>query len=192
METRLTFRYDREADILHIDKCLPYPAQESEELSDEVIARINPCTNEVENHEVLFFSTRLLRNELFELPNRLVFGEREHLLVVVASQVGLEAMDAAQVDLTAGHHGKKDRETASGARGADALAGGGLRHVIADHEKIEEGRVTELGPQFAPVDGVDVAEQPGVALVVLPDQVAELVEQRVVVQGIERRLGGHQ
>lgn len=68
METRLTFRYDREADILHIDKCAPYPAQESEELGDEVIARINPTTDEVENLEVLFFSTRLLRNELFDLP----------------------------------------------------------------------------------------------------------------------------
>lgn len=68
METRLTFRYDREADILHIDKCPPYAAQESEELGDEVIARINPGTNEVENLEVLFFSTRLLRNEIFDLP----------------------------------------------------------------------------------------------------------------------------
>jgi len=68
METRLTFRYDREADILHIDKCPPYAAQESEELGDEVIARINPGTDEVENLEVLFFSTRLLRNELFDLP----------------------------------------------------------------------------------------------------------------------------
>jgi hypothetical protein len=68
METRLTFRYDREADILHIDKCAPYATQESEELGDEVIARINPTTNEVENLEVLFFSTRLLRNDLFDLP----------------------------------------------------------------------------------------------------------------------------
>ena len=68
METRLSFRYDREADILHIDKCAPYAAQESEELDDEVIARMNPDTEEVENLEVLFFSTRLLRNELFELP----------------------------------------------------------------------------------------------------------------------------
>ena len=68
MEARLTFRYDREADILHIDKCPPYAAQESEELGDEVIARINPSTDEVENLEVLFFSTRLLRNELFDLP----------------------------------------------------------------------------------------------------------------------------
>jgi hypothetical protein len=68
METRLSFRYDREADILHIDKCPPYAAQESEELGDEVIARMNPNTDEIENLEVLFFSTRLLRNDLFDLP----------------------------------------------------------------------------------------------------------------------------
>ena len=68
MDTRLKFRYDREADILHIDKCTPYAAQESEELGDEIIARVNPDTDEVENLEVLFFSTRLLRDELFELP----------------------------------------------------------------------------------------------------------------------------
>lgn len=68
METKLSFRYDREADILHIDKCPPYAAQESEELGDEVIARMNPSTSEIENLEVLFFSTRLLRSELFELP----------------------------------------------------------------------------------------------------------------------------
>ena len=39
----LRFKYDREADILHIDKCPPYL-------------------------EVLFFTTRLLRADLFELP----------------------------------------------------------------------------------------------------------------------------
>jgi uncharacterized protein YuzE len=68
MEAKLTFKYDREADILHIDKCSPYAEQESEELGDDVVARLNPKTREVENLEVLFFSTRLLRNELFELP----------------------------------------------------------------------------------------------------------------------------
>jgi uncharacterized protein YuzE len=68
MEAKLTFKYDREADILHIDKCSPYAEQESEELGDDVVARLNPRTREVENLEVLFFSTRLLRNELFELP----------------------------------------------------------------------------------------------------------------------------
>jgi hypothetical protein len=68
MGARLTFTYDREADILHIDTCPPYAAQESEELGDEVIARLNPDTGAVENLEVLFFSTRLLRSELFNLP----------------------------------------------------------------------------------------------------------------------------
>lgn len=68
MAPKLTFKYDREADILRIDKCQPYAEQESEELDDEVIARLNPRTGEVENVEVLFFSTRLLRNDLFELP----------------------------------------------------------------------------------------------------------------------------
>jgi hypothetical protein len=68
MEPKLTFRYDRQADILHIDKCSPYPEQESEELDDEVIARLNPDTAEVENLEVLFFSSRLLHSDLFQLP----------------------------------------------------------------------------------------------------------------------------
>ncbi|MGE5268105.1 MAG: DUF2283 domain-containing protein [Thiohalocapsa sp.] len=68
MAAKLSFKYDREADILHIDKCMPYPEQESEELGDEVIARLNPETGAIENVEVLFFSTRLLRGDLFEIP----------------------------------------------------------------------------------------------------------------------------
>jgi uncharacterized protein YuzE len=79
MRAKLSFKYDREADILHIDKRSPYAEQESEELGDEVIARLNPDTGEVENLEVLSFSTRLLRSELFELPIsaelRIVGGE---------------------------------------------------------------------------------------------------------------------
>jgi hypothetical protein len=68
MDSKLTFKYDRESDILYIDKCPPYQEQDSEELGDDVIARLNPLTHEVENLEVLFFSTRLLRTDLFELP----------------------------------------------------------------------------------------------------------------------------
>ena len=68
MDTKLTFKYDREADILYIDTLLPYPQQETEELGDDVIARINPETEEIESLEVLSFSTRLLRQEWFELP----------------------------------------------------------------------------------------------------------------------------
>ncbi len=68
MAAKLTFRYDRAADILYINKLPPYAEQESEELGDDVVARLNPQTGEVECVEVLFFSTRLLRGELFELP----------------------------------------------------------------------------------------------------------------------------
>ena len=64
----MTFQYDREADILAINTCEPYPEQESEELEDEIIARFNPNTGEIENLEVLFFFTRLSQEELFQLP----------------------------------------------------------------------------------------------------------------------------
>ena len=68
METNLTVQYDRDADILYVNTCPAYPEQESEELADEIIARFNPDTGDIENLEVLFFSTRLLRDELFNLP----------------------------------------------------------------------------------------------------------------------------
>ena len=81
MGEKLTFRYDRTGDILYISKRPNYPEQESEELGDDVIARLNPDTGEVEALEVLFFSTRLLRHDLFEVP--------------VAAQLKLALPDAA-------------------------------------------------------------------------------------------------
>ncbi|MCE9595134.1 MAG: DUF2283 domain-containing protein [Planctomycetes bacterium] len=68
MADKLSFQYDREGDILYISKRPPYPEQETEELGDDVVARLNPTTGEIENVEVLFFSTRLLRSDLFDLP----------------------------------------------------------------------------------------------------------------------------
>ena len=67
METKLTMKYDREADILYVNKCSPYADQESEEIGDDVVARLNPTSGEVENLEIMFFSTRLLRSDLVEL-----------------------------------------------------------------------------------------------------------------------------
>jgi hypothetical protein len=54
MDAKLAFKYDREADILRIEKCPPYPVEESEELDDDVVARLNTTTREVENMEVQF------------------------------------------------------------------------------------------------------------------------------------------
>lgn len=68
MDTKLSFKYDREADILYINKRPPYAEQESAELGDDVVVRLNPVTEEIESLEILFFSTRLLRHELLELP----------------------------------------------------------------------------------------------------------------------------
>lgn len=67
MAAKLIFKYDREADILYIDTCPPYSEQESKELGDDVIARLNPKTREVENLEVLFFSTRRFHQDILEL-----------------------------------------------------------------------------------------------------------------------------
>ena len=68
MAENLTFQYDREGDILQINTVTPYAAQESEELGDEIVARLNPKTRKIENLEILFFSSRLLRKELFSVP----------------------------------------------------------------------------------------------------------------------------
>lgn len=59
MTENLTFKYDAMGDILYINKCQPYIEQESEEIGDDIIARLNPTSGEVENLEVLFFSQRL-------------------------------------------------------------------------------------------------------------------------------------
>ena len=37
MAEKLTFQYDREADILYINTVTPYAEQESDELEDEII-----------------------------------------------------------------------------------------------------------------------------------------------------------
>jgi uncharacterized protein YuzE len=68
MDARLTFQYDREADILHISTRAPYAEQQSEELGDGVVARLSPTTGEIENLEILFFSAWLRGGDVFELP----------------------------------------------------------------------------------------------------------------------------
>jgi uncharacterized protein YuzE len=70
MDPKLSFRYDRVGDILYVETRPPYPEQDSEELGDEIIARLSPTTGEIEGLEVLFFSSRLLRGERFDVPLR--------------------------------------------------------------------------------------------------------------------------
>ncbi len=66
---QLTFMYDRQGDILYVNFVPPYAGQESDEIGDGIIARMNPGTGAVENLEILFFSTRFERlGDLLHLP----------------------------------------------------------------------------------------------------------------------------
>ena len=64
----LTIRYEKIGDILYIDRCPPYADQESEEISEEVVARLNPTTGTIENLAILFFSKRLETTNILQLP----------------------------------------------------------------------------------------------------------------------------
>jgi uncharacterized protein YuzE len=68
MDAGLTFHYDRTGDILYINKCEPYLGQESEMLEDEIVVRLNPATNAVENLEILFFSKRIEKTNDWSIP----------------------------------------------------------------------------------------------------------------------------
>ncbi|MEA5534115.1 DUF2283 domain-containing protein [Crocosphaera sp. XPORK-15E] len=68
MAENLTFKYDPIGDILYINKCHPYPEQESEELGDDIIIRLNSRTGEIENLEILFFSQRMNEQQELKLP----------------------------------------------------------------------------------------------------------------------------
>ena len=74
MSAKLIFKYDRAADILRIDAVPPDKEQETEELGDDIIARLNPNTNDIENLEILFFLARLLRSDLLELRAQCVYS----------------------------------------------------------------------------------------------------------------------
>ena len=67
MDAQLTFCYDRIGDILWIEKCQPYQGQDSDDIENLVVARLNPDTDEVEGLDVLFASTRILSHRPFRL-----------------------------------------------------------------------------------------------------------------------------
>lgn len=68
MVAPLTVEYDSLSDILYLGKTRPYAEQESEELDYGVVARLNPDSREVENLEILFFSTRMKDGQVLDVP----------------------------------------------------------------------------------------------------------------------------
>jgi len=67
MAAKLAVQYDRQMDILYLTTRASYPEQETEELGDDIVARLNPATGDVESLEILFFSKRMQSDSL-ELP----------------------------------------------------------------------------------------------------------------------------
>jgi uncharacterized protein YuzE len=65
---QLKFDYDSIGDIFYISKVNPYIRQESDEIEDGVVARMNPETLEIESLEILSFKKRLEMNPSFTLP----------------------------------------------------------------------------------------------------------------------------
>lgn len=81
METgSLIFDYDKIGDILYIETCPTYPEQDSVELGDDVIARLNPQTRAVESLEILFYSTRLQVSNNFILPIQAEFHAAQSMV----------------------------------------------------------------------------------------------------------------
>ena len=67
MAAKLALQYDQQADILYLTSRPSYPEQETEELGDDFVARLNPETGDVESLEILFFSERVQQDSL-EVP----------------------------------------------------------------------------------------------------------------------------
>ncbi len=84
MEKSLTFLYHKEG-VLHVDinGARPYLGQESNHLNgDEIVARSNPTTGEVENLEIIFFKERIHKEGYIDMfltpyPRSMEWGD-EH------------------------------------------------------------------------------------------------------------------
>ena len=63
METSLTVEYDKVGDSLYLGKTKTYSEQDFEELDYGVVARLNPQMHDLENLEILFFSSRVAKGE---------------------------------------------------------------------------------------------------------------------------------
>ena len=68
MAKNLTIHYDEVGDILYIERVKPYAEQDSNYIGDDVVARFNPVTREIENLEIMFFTSQLMSDGSVELP----------------------------------------------------------------------------------------------------------------------------
>ena len=67
MAMTLNFRHDVVGDIMTIEKCRPYPEQDSDEINAAVVGRMSPVTGEVESLEILSFTARIISRNPVQL-----------------------------------------------------------------------------------------------------------------------------
>lgn len=67
MAEKLIFEYDRIGDMLFIRQRPPYRGQETDEIADSVIAKLNPQTDVVECVHIMFLSAQILSHDPFRL-----------------------------------------------------------------------------------------------------------------------------
>lgn len=65
---KVNIAIDNEGDILIISKRDSYVEQICRDLGDEIIVRSNPRTAEIELIQIMNFSERFAKNDVFELP----------------------------------------------------------------------------------------------------------------------------
>ena len=68
MGETLTFEYDVIGDFLFLDVCKPYANQDSDGLGDDIVARFNLETGEIETVEILFFYYRVNKENEIRIP----------------------------------------------------------------------------------------------------------------------------
>ena len=67
MTTQLTFEHDVIGNIMTIEKCRPYLGQDSDEIHEVVVGRMNPNTGEVESLEILSYSYLIISRDPLRL-----------------------------------------------------------------------------------------------------------------------------
>lgn len=68
MGETLTIEYDAIGDFLFVDVCQPYAEQDSDGIGDDIVARFNLETMEIETIEILFFEARQRKGSEIRIP----------------------------------------------------------------------------------------------------------------------------
>ena len=77
MEAKLIFEYDRIDDTLFVGVCEPTAAQETDEIADSVVAKINRETKVVEGMIIMYLTARITRNSPMQIGVQAQNGEIE-------------------------------------------------------------------------------------------------------------------